>query len=321
MSRLPSGEKRGRSSPVGSSLIFFASPPASGTSQMCDVFLFASRSTSCAAKATHLPSGEGTGSATRLRAIMSSKVKGCLDWARQRELETADRQKITARRNRIGPPGKLISLEDLDAVCRCLISNNQFLQIVRDHYLEMYQAFKKCRASIALKLFEIRCRKTHESPPVITSAPGLRSALSTALLRLRNNAQVRLGRLPAAGIFLLRLFVAYRSEDDDIIALLPVHGRRDFVLGGELHGINHAQHLIEVAAGAHGITEHQLDFLVGADHKHGAHGGIIGCGAAFTALPRVGRQHAVELGDLQLRIPDHWIGYFMALRLLDVARP
>src|ERR1035438_2852322 len=45
---------------------------------MCDVFLFAARSTSTAANSTHFPSGEGTGSPIRFSFIMSSKVKGCL---------------------------------------------------------------------------------------------------------------------------------------------------------------------------------------------------------------------------------------------------
>ncbi len=51
---------------------------ASGTIQMCGVFLLAARSTSTALNSTHLPSGEGTGSPTRFSFIMSSKVKGCL---------------------------------------------------------------------------------------------------------------------------------------------------------------------------------------------------------------------------------------------------
>src|SRR6266849_6304608 len=55
-------------------------PPAIGTTQICGVFVFAFRSTSTAANSTHFPSGEGTGSSTRLSAIMSSKVKGCLVW-------------------------------------------------------------------------------------------------------------------------------------------------------------------------------------------------------------------------------------------------
>src|SRR5215471_10900566 len=50
----------------------------SGTIRICGVCLLAARSTSTALNSTHLPSGEGTGSPTRLRAIMSSKVKGRL---------------------------------------------------------------------------------------------------------------------------------------------------------------------------------------------------------------------------------------------------
>src|SRR5271166_6763990 len=65
---------------------------ASGTIQMCGVFLFAARSTSTALKSTHLPSGEGTGSPTRFSFIMSSKVKGCL------ACENAGRDKRRMRR-------------------------------------------------------------------------------------------------------------------------------------------------------------------------------------------------------------------------------
>src|SRR5690348_8573260 len=75
---LPSGEKRGRSSPTGSFVSCRDSPPASGTIHMCGIFVFCSRLTSTAPKMTHLPSGETTGSSTRLSFIMSSKVKGFL---------------------------------------------------------------------------------------------------------------------------------------------------------------------------------------------------------------------------------------------------
>ena len=34
-----------------------------------------------------------------------------------------------------------------------------------------------------------------------------------------------------------------------------------------LHRIEHAEDLVEVATGGHGIRQHQLDFLVGADHE------------------------------------------------------
>ena len=51
-------------------------PTFSGTIQICDVFVFASRLTSTTLKSTHLPSGDGTGSPTRLSFIMSSNVNG-----------------------------------------------------------------------------------------------------------------------------------------------------------------------------------------------------------------------------------------------------
>src|SRR5579862_3023320 len=54
------------------------------------------------------------------------------------------------------------------------------------------------------------------------------------------------------GILLLRLrfIIRYRWQDDDIAALFPVRRSGYLVLGGELDGIEHAQYLVEVAAGA-----------------------------------------------------------------------
>src|SRR5947207_5855074 len=75
--RFPSGENRGRSSWFGVWFNRRASPPAAGTIQRCEIFVFASRSTSTASNTTHLPSGEGTGAPTRFNFIMSSNVKGC----------------------------------------------------------------------------------------------------------------------------------------------------------------------------------------------------------------------------------------------------
>src|SRR5204862_6921365 len=78
ISRLPSGEKRGRSSWLGVGLSRRDSPPCAGTIHKCEIFVFASRSTSSASNTTHFPSGDGTGAPTRLSFIMSSKVNGCL---------------------------------------------------------------------------------------------------------------------------------------------------------------------------------------------------------------------------------------------------
>src|SRR5215468_9969870 len=70
----------------------------SGTIQMCGVFLFDARSTSTALNRTHLPSGEGTGSATRLSDIMSSKVSGCLPCAKTGTREKTVKIRMRARR-------------------------------------------------------------------------------------------------------------------------------------------------------------------------------------------------------------------------------
>src|SRR5205823_9243621 len=79
ISFFPSGENRGRSSWFGVSFKRFDSPPLAGTIHKCEIFVFASRSTSVAENTTHFPSGDGTGSSTRLSFIMSSNVNGCLD--------------------------------------------------------------------------------------------------------------------------------------------------------------------------------------------------------------------------------------------------
>src|SRR5436190_17706560 len=89
ISRLPSGENRGRSSLFGVGFNRRDSPPLAGTIHKCEIFVFAARSTSSQSNTTHLPSGDGTGAPTRFNAIMSSNVNGCLalglgdgDWAK-----------------------------------------------------------------------------------------------------------------------------------------------------------------------------------------------------------------------------------------------
>src|SRR3954470_1363391 len=101
MRRFPSGEKRGRSSAFGVWFKRRASPPAAGTIQRCEIFVFASRSTSTASNTTHFPSGDGIGAPTRFNFIMSSKVKGCfalgLDgagWAKTEPLSANERARI-----------------------------------------------------------------------------------------------------------------------------------------------------------------------------------------------------------------------------------
>src|SRR5262245_5283224 len=79
------------------------------------------------------------------------------------------------------------------------------------------------------------------------------------------------------------------------------------MLRRELHRIDHAQHLVEVAARRHGIDENELDLLVGADDEHVADGLIVGGGSRLGVAGGGGRQHAVELGDLEVGIADHGI--------------
>ena len=53
----------------------------------------------------------------------------------------------------------------------------------------------------------------------------------SSLIWLRHDSNVRLRRLPTIGILFPGLLVRNRRHDDDVIALLPVHGRRDLVFG------------------------------------------------------------------------------------------
>src|SRR5262249_29990130 len=100
---------------------------------------------------------------------------------------------------------------------------------------------------------------------------GLWTARVPSALRLRHDADIGLRRLPALRPDLLGVVVAHRARDDDVVALLPVHRRRDLVLGGQLQRVDDAQHLVEVAPGGHRIDQDQLDLLVRPDHEYVAH--------------------------------------------------
>src|ERR1022692_2174507 len=113
--RLPSGEKRMRSSPAPvAGVRRRASPPLMGTIHRCGLRVFSSRLTSTAVNATHLPSGETMGSPTRLSCIMSSKVKGRLLCAKPHS-EQNNRNKTIRRSMR--PPG--VEVGKIDDDCEC----------------------------------------------------------------------------------------------------------------------------------------------------------------------------------------------------------
>jgi hypothetical protein len=140
------------------------------------------------------------------------------------------------------------------------------------------------------------------------------------LLRLRSRSQIRFDRFEA-GELLGGIFIGDGCGDDYVVARLPVCGRSHGVLGRELQRVDDAQDLVEVAARGHGIAELQLNLFVRTDDEHGAHGGVE-CGrAAFAGVPGIAGQHAVELGDFQLRIADHRIVHLRALGLFDVGLP
>jgi hypothetical protein len=140
-----------------------------------------------------------------------------------------------------------------------------------------------------------------------------RSTCSAAgSVRLRGQAQVGLERLPALGELGLGLLVGDRGHDDDVLALLPVHGGRHPVAVGELERVDDPQDLVEVPPGGLRIGDHQADLLLGVDHEHGAH-------RVHLVVRRM--HHAVEVRDLPVRIRDDRELGLVALRLLDVGHP
>src|SRR5262245_26862555 len=95
-------------------------------------------------------------------------------------------------------------------------------------------------------------------------------------LRLPDDSDIWSRRFPSFRIDLLRLFVRNRSRDDHVVALLPVDWRGDAMLCGELHRIDHAENLIEIAPSGHRVDEDQLDLFVRANDEHIADRLIVG---------------------------------------------
>jgi len=98
-------------------------------------------------------------------------------------------------------------------------------------------------------------------------------------------------------------------------------GVATLVLCGELHGVQNAEDLVEVAAGGHGVGDLQLDALVGADDEDRADGSVEGGRAAFGGFAGVGGEHVVELCDLQLGVADHGEVDLVAAYVFDVLGP
>src|SRR5262249_19519401 len=75
--------------------------------------------------------------------------------------------------------------------------------------------------------------------------------------------QVGLGSRPQVGFYLLvplreqfiRVLIGHSGHNDAVLALLPVGGRSDLVVGGQLQGVNHPQNLLEVSSGARRVGQ------------------------------------------------------------------
>src|SRR5579883_87922 len=140
-------------------------------------------------------------------------------------------------------------------------------------------------------------------------------------LGLRGQAQIRFERPESLWEALLCVFVADRCDDDHVLARFPIHRCCDWMLCGNLQRVEKTQHFVEIAPARHWISQHSFDLFVWPDDEDGADGRIVGRRAAFGAFARVGREHVVKLGDLELRISDHRVSDRRALRLFDVLDP
>src|SRR5437899_5653508 len=141
------------------------------------------------------------------------------------------------------------------------------------------------------------------------------------LLRLRDDPNVRLRRLPALRITPLRLLVGDRTGDNHFFAWFPVNWGSHLVLRGQLQRVNHSQHLIKVAAACHRRGKHELDFLIWPDDVNVAHGGVIARLARFGIACGIGWEHPVLLGNLEISVADDWVVRRVPLCFLDVLRP
>ena len=93
------------------------------------------------------------------------------------------------------------------------------------------------------------------------------------------------------------------------------------MLRGQLNRIQHTQNFVEVPAGAHRIAEHQFDLPIRTDNENSTHCRVECRSAALGSIPGIGRQHVIELRDLQFGIADQRVIHLVALCLFDVCRP
>src|SRR4029453_15002005 len=80
-------------------------------------------------------------------------------------------------------------------------------------------------------------------------------------------------------------------------------------------------YLVEIAAGRHGISEHQLDLLIRSNNEHRADCGIVCRSSPLGGSTSAGVNHVVEFGDLEVKVTDNRIVHRMALGFLDILGP
>src|SRR4051812_19945673 len=90
-------------------------------------------------------------------------------------------------------------------------------------------------------------------------------------IRLRRRAQVGLDYLVALREELVSIFVGHGGYDNAVVPSLPVGGRGDFIVRGQLQRVDDAKDLLEVAAGAGRIRQDQLHLFVRADDEYRSH--------------------------------------------------
>src|SRR5690606_11893396 len=79
---------------------------------------------------------------------------------------------------------------------------------------------------------------------------------TASAIRLRSDAQVGAYRLVAFGELLLDdFFILQAGYDNDVVALLPVHRRRNTVTIGQLQGVDDPQNFIEISARARRVSQ------------------------------------------------------------------
>src|SRR5437763_14562234 len=90
------------------------------------------------------------------------------------------------------------------------------------------------------------------------------------------------------------------------------------MLRGKLQRVNDAKNFVKVATRGHGIAQLQLDLLIWPDDKYSSHSGVVGSSTPLSCIPALGRQHAIQFCEFELRIADHRVVDLCYLGFLNI---